>query len=136
MSVGKICTRSVSVASPDESIAVAAGRMAEHGVGTLVVAGAKDAPTGLITDRDIVVRVVAKGLDPASTPVREVMSQPPACVDESTPIEDALSHMARAHGRRLVVTDEEGRLVGLLALDDVLDLLAEEAQTIGRLLRR
>jgi CBS domain-containing protein len=136
MSVGRICTRSVSIATPEESVAAGARRMAEHDVGTLVVLDEKGSPAGILTDRDVVLRVVAKGLDPGSTPLDQVMSRPVVCAHESTPLEDGLARMAGCRKRRLVVTGEEGRLVGVLALDDVLDLLAEEAQTIGRLLRR
>jgi CBS domain-containing protein len=136
MSVGRICTRTVSTASGEESVAVAAARMAEHDVGTLVVLDAASRPEGILTDRDLVVRGGARGLDPAATRVTDVMSRPPLCVHESTPIEDGLARMAHEHARRLVVTGDDGRLIGILTLDDVLDLLAEEAQTIGRILRR
>jgi len=136
MSVGRICTRSVSIASADESVAVGALRMAEHQVGTLVVLDEQKHPLGLLSDRDIVLRVVAKGLDAISTSIGAVMSRPVVAVRETTPIEDGLARMAAAPARRLVVTGDDGRLVGLVALDDVLELLAEEAQAIGRLLRR
>jgi len=136
MSVGRICTRSVSIGSAGESVAQGARRMGEAEVGTLVVLDEKQRPVGLLTDRDIVVRVVAKDLDPGSTPIGEVMSRPVLAVHEKMPIEDGLARMAAAPTRRLVVTSDEGRLVGVLALDDVLELLAEEAQSIGRLLRR
>jgi CBS domain-containing protein len=136
MSAGRLCTRSVSIATPEESVRAAAARMREHGVGTLVVLDAQGGVLGILTDRDVVLRVVAEGRDPEATPLGEVMSAPAHCVSESTPIEDALAHMARAATRRLVVTGDDGRLVGLLALDDVLELLAEEAGTIGHLLRR
>jgi len=136
MSVGRICTRSVSIGAADESVAVGARRMGEHGVGTLVILDDRQHPVGMLTDRDVVLRVVAKGLDAASTPIADVMSRPVVAVRESTPIEDGLARMAGAPARRLVVTGDDGRLVGVLALDDVLDLLAEEAQAIGRLLRR
>jgi CBS domain-containing protein len=136
MSVGRLCTRTVWIASAEEDVAACARRMAEHDVGTLVVLDEERRPLGLLTDRDVVLRVVAKGLDPAATRVAEVMSRPVLHAHESTPIEDGIARMAGAHARRLVVTGDDGRLVGLLALDDVLDLLAEEAQTIGRLLQR
>jgi len=136
MSVGRLCTRTVSIGSAGESVAAAARRMAEHGVGTLVVLDAERRPDGLLTDRDVVLRVVARGLDPEATPIGAAMTRPVTAVHESTPIEDGLARMAAAGARRLVVTDDHGRLVGLVALDDVLELLAEEAGSIGRLLRR
>lgn len=131
MSIGKLCTRSVSIAQRDESVAVAARRMAEHEVGTLVVVDADKHPTGILTDRDVVLRVVAAGRDPALTPIGDVMSHPLLRADEATPIEEGIRLMASAARRRLVVTDADGSLVGVLALDDV-----DEAQSIGRLLRR
>ena len=136
MSIGRLCTRSVSIAQVGESVAIAARRMAEHGVGTLVVVDEQKRPTGILTDRDVVLRVVAAGKDPAATQVGEVMSQPIVRADEGMPIEDGIALMASAATRRLVVTGTDGRLAGVLALDDVLDLLVEEAKSVGRLLRR
>lgn len=135
MSAGAICVRSVHVASPDESVRTAARRMADADVGTVVVLGEERRPIGVLTDRDVAVRCVAQGLDPEATDVRSVMTVPVTCVRESTPIESALSRMTGAHARRLLVVDEDERLVGLLALDDVLELLAEEFTTIGKLVR-
>jgi CBS domain-containing protein len=110
--------------------------MAKEGVGTVVVLGPESRPVGILTDRDVALRCVAEGRDPDATSVGAVMTAPPTCVHESTAIETALARMAGAHVRRLVVVDEERRLVGILALDDVLELIAEEAAAIGRLLAR
>lgn len=135
MSVGRICTRTVILASPEETVSDAAARMEREGVGSLVVADESRRPVGILTDRDVALRCVGRGLDPHATEVSDVMTGPVHDVSEGTPIEDALSLMASAGTRRLVVTDEEGRLVGILAVDDVLDLLIEEAESIGRILR-
>lgn len=138
MSAGTICNRVVVTVSPGESIGTAARRMAEHEVGTLVVVEMNSVPqaTGIITDRDIAVRCVAGGLDPDKTPVSRPMTTPVVSVDESTPIEQALSKMASAATRRLIVTADGHRLVGVLSVDDVLDLLIEEAKSIAHLLER
>lgn len=136
MSAGRLCIRSVLLASPDDSVAVAARRMRDEAVGTLVVLDRDDRPVGILTDRDIVVRCVAEGRNPESTAVADVMTKPVACVHESTPIETTLARMAGLATRRLVVTDDAARLVGILALDDVIELLAEEAESIGRLVSR
>lgn len=135
MSVGKICSRVIATVAPSESIRAAARRMALHGVGTLV-ATEGDRALGIVTDRDLALRCVAEGLDPDLTPVSAVLSTELRSVHEATAIEEALSLMASAGARRLVVTGNHGELVGILALDDVLDLLIEEAGTIGRLLRK
>jgi len=134
MSVGTICVRSVQVASPEETVRAVTTRMAGSDVGTVVVMGEDRKPLGILTDRDVAIRCVAERRDPDATDVRSVMSVPVTCVHESTPIESALARMAGAHRQRLAVVDDAGRLVGILALDDVLELLAEEATSIGKLL--
>lgn len=136
MSVGRICSRVVVTARPDETVREAAIRMDRRAVGTLVVVDEKTHPVGILTDRDVAVRCVGGRLDPDVTEVADIMTAPVRGVAEETPIEDALSRMAAAATRRLVVVDAEDRLLGLLAMDDVLDLLAEEASDIGRLLGR
>ncbi len=92
-------------------------------------------PVGMVTDRDLVLRCVAERLDPDQTSLRDIMSSPICSVIEDTPIESALATMAAAEVRRAVVIDSEGTLVGILALDDILELLIEETQAIGALLR-
>jgi len=136
MTAGRVCVRSVHVANPGESVRIAARRMQEADVGTLIVVDNKRNPIGVVTDRDVALRCVAADRDPDTTPISEVMTAPVLCVSESTPIEDALRRMAGISARRLGVTDSEGHLVGILALEDVVDLLVEEAETIGRLLQR
>jgi CBS domain-containing protein len=136
MSAGRICIREVHLVQADESIEAAARRMAEERVGTLLVLDPEKRPRGVLTDRDVTVRCVAQGRDPVHTPVAAVMSKPVVCVSEATPIEEALSKMAMHRIRRLAVVGDNGALVGILALDDVLDLLIEETESIGRLLRR
>ncbi len=138
MSVGRICSRVVATASGGESIRRAAARMAEHDVGTLVVVGT-DHPRqaiGILTDRDLAVRCIAGRLDPDKTVIAAVMTSPVHCVDEHTPIEDAVAIMARQGTRRLVVTGEENRVVGLLSMDDVLGVVVGEAGSIGQLLEQ
>lgn len=134
MSVGRICTRVVVTASPGESVLTVARRMKEHDVGTVVVVSPSREPLAIVTDRDIVTRAVSARLDPEATPVSLVMTRDVRTVDEATPIEQAVRTMAGAGVRRLVVTGERGALAGLLSLDDVVELLAEEAEAIGRLL--
>jgi CBS domain-containing protein len=136
MIVGRICNRVVATASSRETIRTAAQRMAATDVGTLVVLdGASDArPIGIVTDRDIVLRCVSPGLDPDQQRVEGIMTCPLHSVDEQTPIEEALQQMARVATRRLVVLGASGQLAGVLSLDDILDVLADEAGAVSRLL--
>ena len=136
MSVGRICLREVDIAEAPESAFEAARRMRERRVGTLVIVDDVGKPVGLVTDRDIALRVVAVGGDARAMSVGEVMTENPKTVSERTPIESALSLMRSGSFRRLPVVNEEGRLVGMFSLDDVLGLLAEEFALIGGLLER
>ena len=138
MSVGRLCSRVVATATPEESARVAARRMVEHDVGTLVVVepDSLSRAVGIVTDRDLAVRCVAGMRDPESTKVGELMSTPVHAIDEDTPIEEALRQMAGAGTRRLVVTGSGQRMVGILSLDDVLELLIGETASIGQLLHK
>lgn len=134
MSVGKICVRAVHTAEAGETLRAAGARMRDHAVGCLVVVDRKGLPAGIVTDRDLMLRCVAEDDSPDAVSVAQAMSTPVVSVHESTPIEDALAQMVSAGVRRLPVVDSSGKLVGILALDDVLDLLSEEVTSVGRLL--
>jgi CBS domain-containing protein len=136
MSVGRICCREVNLAAPDESVQSAAQRMGKAGVGSLVVLDERRRPIGIITDRDLVVRVIGSGRDPVSTPVGRVMTRNVKVIDEGSAIEAALVTMRGAAVRRVPVVDRKGALVGLLSLDDVLELLAEEVAQVGGVIGR
>jgi CBS domain-containing protein len=137
MSVGRICSRVVATASPSENVMTAARRMADNDVGTLVVVeGRPPKAVGILTDRDITVRCVAARLDPDETRIEEVMSSPLHVVDEQAPIEDAVARMGRAATRRLVVTGKDNTVVGVLSVDDILEVVVGETEAIGRLLQQ
>ena len=136
MSVGRICTRSVDLTDQGESVQVAASRMNTRNVGTLLVIDEQQSPIGILTDRDLAIRVVGKGLDPNTTTVESVMSPTPDSISEDASIETAITLMRAGPHRRLPVVDEDSKLVGLISLDDVLDLLSEEFEEIGKLIRK
>jgi CBS domain-containing protein len=136
MSVGRICTRSVVVATPEESVRDAAKRMSEHNVGSIVVVSRELRPVGMLTDRDITLRCVAPGRLPDDLSIGEIMTAPARSVVENTAIDDAAAMMRRLGVRRLPVTNQKGVLVGLIALDDLLELIIEETSAIGSVLRK
>ena len=136
MSVARICVREVDLGEPDETVWQAAERMHQRAVGTLVILNNAKEPIGIVTDRDLVERVIAARRDPNTTMLADVMTRGLKTVSESTSIESALSLMRSGRFRRLPVVDHEGKLAGLLSLDDVLMLLAEEFTEIGQLLER
>jgi signal-transduction protein with cAMP-binding, CBS, and nucleotidyltransferase domain len=138
MNAGSICSRVVATAAPAEKIRVAARRMAANDVGTLVVldtCGHHEA-VGIVTDRDITLRCVAGDLDPDTADVSMVMTQPVASINEWTGVDTAIAKMAANGTRRLIVTGEGQRVVGILSLDDVLEVLARELGPIGQLLEQ
>jgi CBS domain-containing protein len=136
MSIGRICVRQVDTAHPDESIAVVAERMHQRSVGTLVVVNHAGQVVGMLTDRDLTMRVLAKGLIPAVTAVHEVMTVAPRTALEEASVESALLIMRAGKFRRIPVVDRFNKLVGLITLDDILMLLADDLAEIARLLRR
>lgn len=114
--------RTVVTVGPDDSIATAASRLCEAHVGCVVVVRERR-PIGMLTDRDLVVRVLAKGCSPATTKVSEVVTYEPFVVRDSEGIETALRTM-REHGvRRLPIVDDAGELVGIVTADDLTVML-------------
>ncbi|HEX4145471.1 MAG TPA: CBS domain-containing protein [Pirellulales bacterium] len=136
MSIGRICQRDVDIVGPKDSVLVAAERMRSRTVGCLVVVEQGQTPVGILTDRDLIIRVLAEERDARATTVGEVMTRFPDLAQEDMPIETALGLMRRRAFRRLPVIDKHGRLAGLVTLDDILMLLAEEFMQIGDLLGR
>jgi CBS domain-containing protein len=136
MTIGRICIREVDTADPEELVRAAAQRMGTRGVGTLLVLDSDKRPIGILTDRDLTIRVLGAGRDPGVTSVADVMSDCVHTAFEEMPIEEALRLMRAEAVRRLVVVRKSGALVGIVSLDDVLALLAEEFREVGRLLEK
>jgi CBS domain-containing protein len=140
MQVGDICSRNVVTVRELDELTAAAQLMRQKHIGYLVVIEAKVgdnalAPVGVITDRDIVVGVVARETDPRALKVGDVMTRQPVLVREESPISAALHHMREIGVRRLPVVDRGGGLVGVLSLDDVLEGLAEELMDVASSIR-
>lgn len=135
MYINRLCQRNVDVAEPDESAWQAAERMRQRSVGTLVVVDSNQQVVGMLTDRDLVTRVLANNYDPHETTVADVMSPQVITVVEDTPLDMALERMRCGPVRRMPVVDVRGRLVGLLSIDDVMMQLARDFGAIGQLLR-
>ena len=136
---GELCNRTVVIARRNETVRDIAQRMLDHHVGSVVVEDEVDGrrvPVGIVTDRDIVLAVVAGGRDARSTPIEEVMSPDLVKAWEDDDVADALKRMRSCGIRRLpVVNDDEG-LEGIIAFDDVLEFLAEQIEDLATLLSR
>ena len=117
MKISKCMTRDVQLTSPTQSIREAAKTMAEIDAGVLPV-GEDNRLVGMITDRDIAIRAVAKGKSP-DTPVSEVMSQEVLYCFDDQELEDVARNMADTKVRRLPVLNRDKRLVGIVSLGDL-----------------
>jgi CBS domain-containing protein len=134
LTAGDLCNRIVAFAERSETIRAAAQRMREMHVGCLVVVDETPAGrlvVGILTDRDIVTAVVAKELDPATLQVEDVMNPEVVTAREADSVLDLLNTMRRKALRRLPVTTADGVLAGLVTLDDLLSVLAEELRTMA-----
>ena len=139
MSVGEICTCEVVFVSKDNTVVEAAQLMRKHHVGALVVTEYRDGkphPIGLLSDRDIVVEVIAEKLNIENLLVGDVMSFDLVTVRDDDGISEAVKMMKGRGIRRIPVVNSSGDLVGILAADDVIELLGEELSDIGQLVRR
>src|SRR5262245_26904276 len=121
MTVGEICTRTVTTIHPAETVVDAAQRMRDEHVGDVVVVDDGRRPLGILTDRDIVVSAVAQSPDQLhALRVSDVMSREVVTALSHEAVEDALSRMRKLGVRRLPVVSGDGRLVGIISLTDVL----------------
>lgn len=136
MSAGELCNRRVAIAEKTLSVADAARLMRRLHVGDLVVIEEGDGrrqPVGIVTDRDIVVEVVADGVNPEALTIGDIMGPELATVRENEGLFETLRYMRDKGVRRMPVVDQAGGLVGILTLDDLLGLLAEEMTGLARL---
>ncbi|WPC66628.1 CBS domain-containing protein [Rhodoferax ferrireducens] len=129
LTTGEICTRSVTIAFKQTPLNGAARLMRENHVGCLVVVDevrGKRIVVGVLTDRDIVTAVVASDLDPSTLQVEDVMSTDLVTAREDDSLIDLMHSMRRKGVRRVPVVGEQDELMGVVTLDDVLDILAQE----------
>lgn len=126
MSLERFCRKQVATAQAVETVQAAAERMTQQHVGALVIVDGERRPLGILTDRDIVCRVLNERLDPGSTPVEAVMSANPVVARDSDRIDEVAFTMHEKGVRRLPVVDASGKVVGMVSLDDLIVLFAAE----------
>lgn len=131
MDIGEICNREVVFATEDMSVKEAAELMRDQHVGSLVVIREAELGrivTGMVTDRDIAIVAVARDFDPQSLRVGDIMSSEVVTTRPDASVNDVL-HLMRQRGvRRVPVTTDDGVLIGIVTLDNLLEILAEEMQ--------
>ena len=127
-SVQDVMTRNPTTCQPAAPVVEAAQLMEREGVGSIPVCE-NGQLAGIVTDRDIALRVVASGRDPKSTAIRDVMTRDPKCVNAEEPIDRALEIMEASQVRRVPVIDGTGRLVGIIAQADIATRLGDDHAT-------
>lgn len=140
MSAGEICERDVVTTTRQATTSEVARLMRERHVGCVVVVdsgnGGLSRPRGIVTDRDLVVEVTAVGLDPKVITAGDIMSRDVATVRADAPVVDAMQIMRAKGVRRLPVITHDGYLVGLVAFDDLLDVVSEQLTNLTRAVGR
>jgi len=139
MPIGDVCIREVLVATSETTALEAARLMRRHHVGDLVVvAGGNDSriPSGIVTDRDIVLSVVATGLDPSIFTLGDLITDHVVTVREDLGVFECIQKMRSRGVRRMPVVDAQDNLVGIVSVDDLIQLLGQELSELGRLISR
>jgi CBS domain-containing protein len=139
MSAGEYCNRDVVVVAKSDTVQEAINLMRQYHVGTVVVVeetGDKPKPVGILTDRDILIEILAEDVELDAVTIGDVMSYEIVTVMDDSPLLDAVSIMKDKGVRRLPVVNHTGGLEGILSVDDVIDLLAEELSNIAKLISK
>lgn len=138
MFVGEICNRQVVICLPEDSIRQAAELMRNNHVGDVIVVEHKanmHFPVGILTDRDIVIEVLAEGVDATSITVKDVMSSELISVKEDDHVIETIEQMRDKGIRRVPVVNRDGGLEGILAVDDTIELVAELLSDLVKLFK-
>ena len=138
MPIGEICNREVVFSYPNHTVREAALLMREYHVGGLVVVeeNGKRKPVGIVTDRDIAISIVALGLDPDVITVGDIMGPELVTVRENQGVFETIQQMRLKGVRRLPIVGEEGALVGIVAVDDLVALFADELSELSKVIVR
>jgi len=139
MQAAELCNRQVVTASRDMSIPDAARLMRDQHVGCLVVIDTtegKAIPVGILTDRDIVIEIIAKEISLYEVTVGDIMTYALLKVTEEENIFDIAQRMRARGVRRVPVISRLGELIGIIAADDILELLSEELSLLSRITTR
>ena len=139
MAIGEICNKEVVYVNRDVTVHAACKLMRHYHVGSLVVVDEVDGkrvPAGILTDRDIVVEIDATDLDPKVITVGDIMLPELVTVAENQGVLETIGIMRFKGVRRVPIVDAENRLIGIVTIDDLLEVLAEELTDIARIVSR
>lgn len=139
MKIGEICNRSVITTSKDASIREVTQEMRKHHIGDVIVTERTDGtekPVGIITDRDIVIELLAEDMDLAKVDVGDVMSTTLVTAPHDADLFETLRFMGIKGVRRIPVIDDDGGLYGILSANDILNVLTKELSFVAEISER
>lgn len=139
MSIGKLCRGEVVIAPKDMSVHEAAKLMKQHNIGDIIVIHKKDnniEPIGILTDRDIVMKIVADEVEAKMICVGDAMSQDLLVLNHHQDTQEAIDMMSARGVRRAPIIDNHHKIVGLVSIDDLLLLVADELSSLAKLIRK
>lgn len=139
MPIIDICNRDVITLERNDTVLEAAKLMRQHHIGDVIVVEKKSEkikPVGIVTDRDLVVEIVAPGLDPSVITVGDIMLPNLFTIDESAGVFDAIRLMTGKGVRRLPAVNKDGTLAGIVTLDDLFLMMANEFCNFAKLLSK
>ncbi len=139
MTVGEFCNREVITTSKDASLIAVSKLMRDYNIGSVVIVESKQdtiVPIGIITDRDIVYEVLALDIPIDSPCVNDIMSYEMVIAREQDGLWESIQRMRSRGVRRMPVVDDKGSLVGIISVDDLLELLSDELSNLSQLITR
>lgn len=138
MNIGSICQRRIVGTDSASSLVEAAGLMRDHHVGALVVTTPTPeglSVSGIVTDRDLVIEVLARGLDASRILIGELARERVVSVSQDDDLDDAIAAMHEGGVRRLLVTDGEEQLIGIVSFDDLMAACALSIDGLAKVIR-
>ncbi|RXE56993.1 signal transduction protein [Methanoculleus taiwanensis] len=120
------CREEVVAVSPDTPAVEIARIMDDKNVGSVMVVTSEDRPAGIVTDRDLVVRILAKGARSEDVTAEEIMTKDLVTFRDDMGIYEAIEKVAREGVRRMPIVDDSGRLIGIITQDDMIRMLSDE----------
>ncbi|KAF5090114.1 Hypoxic response protein 1 [anaerobic digester metagenome] len=132
MGIVKCCREQVVAVSPDTPAVEVARIMGEKNVGSVVVVTGDNRPTGILTDRDLAVRVMAQEKNPGEVRAGDILTRDVITFQDSMGVYEAIQKMTSEGIRRMPIVDDGGRLIGIVTMDDIVRMLGEEMAAIAK----
>lgn len=132
MGIVKCCREQVVAVSPDTPALDVAKVMREKNVGSVVVVTGENRPVGILTDRDLAVRVMAQEKNPGEVRAGDILTRDVVTFQDSMGVYEAIQKMTAEGIRRMPIVDDGGRLIGIVTMDDIIRMLGEEMAAIAK----